>query len=80
MSVAYYARGERALNTAFTNRRSMYIMILVASTSIRHSAYTTPKENTMDVSYLRTFAEILPNVIDFFVALAEYLEPLSSAA
>lgn len=34
----------------------------------------------MDVSYLRTFAEILPNVIDFFVALAEYLEPLSSAA
>ena len=34
----------------------------------------------MDASYIQTFAEILPNIIDFFTALVEYIAPLSSNA
>lgn len=34
----------------------------------------------MDASYLQAFTEILPNLLDFFTALAEYVGPLSSNA
>lgn len=34
----------------------------------------------MDASYLQAFAEILPNILDFFTALIEYVAPLSSNA
>lgn len=34
----------------------------------------------MGISYFQTLVEILPNVIDFVVALATYLAPLSSTA
>ena len=71
---------KRALQIAFTNRKLLCIMVLVATYSMRRSAHNILKENTMGISYFQTLVEILPNVIDFVVALATYLAPLSSAA
>lgn len=57
----------------------MDFVTLTTSVTDCHTAILL-KENTMDASYIQTFAEILPNIIDFFTALVEYIAPLSSNA